>query len=395
VKPSNQDPPAPTTGVPTVDDLIDGVHIGDNVVVQLSGDAPAALFVRGFVAAVPATQALVVVHAGALALPSLARGAVVLDWTGAGDVAPPATAGEARAILEAADASAGTHAWFMFDSLTAIQGRWGEQAALDLFLWACPRLYRRRSVAIWLLDRQRHTPRFRARLLEITQVVVNVDVAGDRVEIETLKADGRPSGTTGRRARGRLRDGQLTDISRMEVERERLGSMIRALRERRGVAQAELARRVGVTPSALSQAERGVRSLSAENVMRVWDSLGVPFGPGSGELPGYRIARRGTHAPQAPAQGVSAEKIFDDPDAGTAWHLRIAARASGRGALFPAKTPEAVIVLRGVFQVEIGGHSETLHEGDTLVVGDAPVTGWGNPADAGIELLWLIYPPAA
>lgn len=395
MKTSNQNVSTLSTGVSAVDDLIDGVHIGDNVVVQLSGDAAVGLFADGFVAAVPAEQTLVVVHAGQMTLPALPDRTVVLDWTGTSAVSGAATAEEARAALAEAAATAGTHASFLFDSLTAIQDRWGEQAALDLFLWACPRLYRRRSVAIWLLDRQRHTPGFLTRLEDITQVVVNVHITGDQVELETIKADGRPSGTTGRRARGRLHEGQFVEISQVGVERERLGTMIRGLRERRGVAQADLARRVGVTPSALSQAERGVRSLSAENVMRVWDSLGVPFGPDANELRGYRIARRGAHGAQTPAPGVTAEKILDDRDAGTAWHVRVAGRASGKGALFPAKTPEAVIVLRGVFQVEIGGYHETLHEGDALVVGDAPVTVWGNPADSGNELLWLIYPPAA
>ena len=58
--------------------------------------------------------------------------------------------------------------------------------------------------------------------------------------------------------------------------------------------------------------------------------------------------------------------------------------------LFPVKAHETVTVLRGVLELEVGGHAETLHEGDSLEASDAAITAWRNPADTATEIVWVI-----
>ena len=265
--------------------------------------------------------------------PARSRAGRVLDWSAI-------TAREARERLEAADHAVGEQAAFVFDSLTDVQERWGSPIALELFLWACPRLYRRRSVAMWLVDPDRHDAAFLARLAEITQVVLDITRDADSVEIAVRKADGRPRSVVGRTVRARFVDGELLDGGAIGGERERVGSLVRTLRTTRGLSQAELARRVGITPSALSQVERGVRGFAAESLVRVWEVLGVSFGPDDPLLRGYRIARRSGHQVTDLAAGVSGRQLADDPVVGRVWRVTVSPHATGRQPIFAVKGPE-------------------------------------------------------
>jgi transcriptional regulator with XRE-family HTH domain len=409
----------PTSGIAVVDELLDGVRVGDNLVFQGAAGVPLSAFASAFADAVPDPARLVRVAVAAPWEGPAPRAGVVLDWyrgrrrgripAEVRRLRPSADAAAARAMLEEADAEVGAEATFVIDSLTAVQGAWGADAALDLFLWACPRLYRRGSLALWLVDRDEHSPRFLTRLQDITQVVLDFTVAADatadptrgpadgaadgvEVDIEVAKADGRPQTFLGRRARARVGDGGIVTTGAIVSGRERLGGLIRTHRTSHGLSQAELARRIGITPSALSQVERGVRGLSAESLMRIWETLGVPFGPDDTHHRGYRVARRGAQVAVRLAEGVAGRQALGDPDAGQIWELTLDPGASGRLPLFAVKAAEIVVVRHGVIDLEVGGHPETLQEGDVLVAGDAPIGAWANPTGQPTEVQWLIQP---
>jgi transcriptional regulator with XRE-family HTH domain len=376
-----------TTGVPALDELIDGVRVGDNLVVLADDEAVLAEVGRAFLEAV-ADGPTVLVRTEDRTAP-VASGVEVLDWRGpSGDDA--ASFRTALADLGAADDTAGEGASFLVDSLTGVQDRWGADLALDAFLSTCPRLYRRGSVAMWLLDRGRHDRPFLDRLREITQVVVDLRHVDGELEAEVLTAAGRPDPTVGRRVLLAREDGALVATGPVAAGRQRLGTLVRTQRTTRGLSQAELARRIGISPSALSQVERGVRGLSAESLIRIWEVLGVPFGPDDTATRGYRIARRAGHHGRVLAEGVHGRQRLDDTAAGQVWEVRLAAGAAGRQPLFPGKATEVVLVLRGALDVEVGGHAETLHEGDTLVAPEAVIGAWANPTGDEVELVWSL-----
>lgn len=375
--------PAPlTTGVPALDDLLEGVRVGDNLVILADPDTPASRIGRCFAARAAGTGRLVVAAlADTAPLPEDA--ATVLDRRqrdeGVGEVV--------RALADA-DAAVGEGAAFLIDSLTVAQERWGAAAALELFLGTCPRLYRRGSVAMWLVEAEHHDRAFIERLQDITQVVLALrrDEAG--LEAEVLSAAGRPPTVVGRRLRLREEDGQLVAGGDVSSGRERLGGLVRSQRTTRGLSQAELARRIGISPSALSQVERGVRGLSAERLIRIWEVLGVPFGPQDTLQRGYRVARRGGHRVVELAPGVEGRELLDAPGVGRCWNVSVAPGASGRQPLFTGKGAEVLVVLSGVLDVEVGGHPETLQEGDSLIATDAAIGGWSSPERVGAEVIW-------
>jgi len=179
-----------TTGVAPLDDLIDGVRVGDNLVLSAHGHVVTDIFVERFVTA-RGDRRLVICSKEDRWDPQSDSVAVV-DWSLLDGL------DDARRAVSEADLAAGGDALFVFDDLTGIQDAWGSDAALDLFLWACPRLYRRRSVALWVLDADRHRPAFLRRLTAVTQVVVDVNGHDGLVTLAVVKADGRPRSTVGR-----------------------------------------------------------------------------------------------------------------------------------------------------------------------------------------------------
>lgn len=59
------------------------------------------------------------------------------------------------------------------------------------------------------------------------------------------------------------------------LSKKQLGERVRTLREQRGLSQGQLAALVGTHPQSLSQAERGVRSLTLQQVIKLSRALKV------------------------------------------------------------------------------------------------------------------------
>ena len=390
----------PTSGTALIDTLIDGVEVGDNLVFQGTAESPLELLVARFVAAARGRVPLVRVNLAAPWQGEVPEGVLVVDWSPvrSGEaselpwaLAPGATFEQALELLRAVDEEVGTGAAFVFDPLTDVEAAWGQEAALELFLSTCPRLYRRRSLAVWPVHADQHRPAFLRRLAEITQVVVDLADDDGRVRVEVHKADGRDPGVVGRTVRAEVVEGDLAALEDPINTRQRLGTAIREQRLARGHSQAEVARRVGITPSALSQVERGVRGPSGDTLVRLWEVLGVPFGPEERADAGYRLSRRSGRERSQLQEGLTGERVVQADDTGEVWLLRVAPGATGSQGPFAVKVPETVVVLEGVLDLQLGGRAETLQEGDALVTTAAPVTRWANPGAQPAQVVWMLH----
>jgi len=373
-----------TTGVPALDELIDGVRVGDNLVILADSEEVLGHIAQAFV---DSAQPLPVVIAATRdeAIGMAPDSALVLDHRRSTGSAQPVIDS-----LRAADEETGPGAAFLVDSLTAVQQRWGAESALDLFLTVCPRLYRRGSVAMWLLHADEHDDAFLDRLREITQVVVQLTRKDAKLEAEVLTAAGRPPTTRGRRLQLEKEDGRLVAVGAVKPGHDRLGDLIRSQRLLRGISQSELARRVGISPSAVSQVERGIRGVGGSTLMRVWEVLGVPFGPDDTLQRGYRIGRRSAHRQAELGQGATGFLLADDASVGQCWRISFGAGASGDRPLFAGRVREAFVLDHGVLEVEVGGHHEVLYDGDSLVAPRAPIEAWHNPGPAAAIATWWV-----
>ncbi len=389
-----------TIGTTLLDELIDGVHTGDNLVVLGDRDAPLDLVVGRFVATTAGRIPLVHVTLGTAWPDPVPEGVTVLDWSEAAAgtpaspaaLAPDATLADAIAALERIDAEVGEGAAYVFDPLSDLPARWGADAALELFLATCPRLYRRRSLALWPIRVHAHRPTFLRRLEEVTQVVIELHSEDDALVTTVRKADGRAGEVVGRRVLTTVADDDLVAAGEPVGTRSRLGGAIREQRLVRGLSQTEVARRVGISPSALSQVERGVRGPSGDTLVRLWEVLDVPFGPG-GSGPddrGYRVSRRSGRDRVRLQEGLTGERLFEGGDGSATWMVAVDAGAAGTRAPFAVKAPERIVVLAGVLDLELTGRTETLHEGDGVDLDRVAVSGWGNPGPREARLLWSI-----
>jgi transcriptional regulator with XRE-family HTH domain len=392
-----------TSGTRLLDELIDGVHTGDNLVFLGAPGTPVALLVARFIAAARGEVPLVVVNLLTDWDGPVPAGTRVVDWspvtTGRRStlddaIAPDAGLAEALASLEAVDAELGSGAAFVFDPLSAVPERWGADAALELFLATCPRLYRRRSLAVWPIHAEEHRPSFLRRLEAITQVVVQLEGDDGELRLTVRKADGRRPEVIGRSIHAELADGDLRATDAPVTTRERLGGAIRDQRLARGLSQTELARRVGITPSALSQVERGVRGPSGDTLVRLWEVLEVPFGPDASSELGYRVSRRSGRERLRLQDGLHAERVAEGPKGAATWMLELEAGASGDRPPFAVKVAETVVVLRGVLDLQLEGRTETFHEGDAVSLTSTAITGWANPGPEPAELLWSLAAPS-
>ena len=414
----------PSTGIDALDEVLGGgLGVGDNVVWQASDPAEVEPFVEALLATAQGTTPLTYLSfrlAPAVVLDRLGRvwdnqRFMLLDgWTGGPDGAPGRSKGATAAVgtarvrrlkdpgdleqvnreLAELEHELGPGAGYVVDDLTSMQRRWGPEAALASFLGWCPRLYQARTVAYWLLEREAHPPAFRSRLADITQVILDLDAAPTTPAERTLrvvKADGHPPAVTGRTLRyGVGGDGRIDPLGQAAGMPERIGEQVRAGRLAAGLSQAELARRIGVTPSALSQVERGRHGLSGETLTRLWATLGIPFGPTASPRPlPYQLARRGARQPVAPAPGLSGETVLQPPSGPAMHELTFPATASGRRP-FDTKQPELLLVLQGALELQLGQETHTLQQGDAILLTTQPVTGWRNPAREPARALWLI-----
>ncbi|MGH2688994.1 MAG: helix-turn-helix domain-containing protein, partial [Actinomycetota bacterium] len=277
----------PSTGFAAIDQLLGGLRVGDNVVWRLHG-ASREPFTAAFLRAGAALPRLAYVSFDATAAEVLAQygtdvfpaSSVLLDCSSgrqpkrvrrAGGKGPsvrvvddPTNILAVTAALTAIEREFGPGTRYVFDDLTTIQKAWGREAALGLFLEHCPRLFDLDTVAYWFLDADEHDQSFLERMTQLTQVVLDVEPSGDDVLVAVAKAQGRHSASAGKRARISLADGTGTIVDSVGGDRGSSGERLRQLRMDKGLSQAHLARQAGITPSALSQAERGVSALSEE-----------------------------------------------------------------------------------------------------------------------------------
>jgi len=374
-------PHTASSGIDALDAALGGIYWGDNVVWEREESASVEPFYKAI------SQAGEEYHfAGVVTLtrpPDEVRAAYpgfeVLDATPGAALAQPAPLlTEIRRVCRSDERDL-----LLFDSLEAMSERWGSDTAKRFFTRSCPMLLELGAIAYWSLAPAEHPLSLRREVEEVTQCVIAI---GDG-RLRIAKAEGRPFGVQGSVFRYQP-DGTLPELERAPVA-ARLGSALRAIRVQRHLSQSELARLAGVSPSAVSQAERGQRGLSLETLLDLTGRLGITLDELlRGEVtPGYRLARR--HDPLQTADGKPLA-LLDDPEAGLRSYL---VRLPPRGSAdlgFIHKGIEAVNVAAGLVQIVLPTGRPVLRQGESLLAERSGITSIRNIGDHEAMVFWVL-----
>jgi transcriptional regulator with XRE-family HTH domain len=375
-----------TTGVEALDRALNGLYWGDNVVF----DAELAVDVVPFYVAVAARAdqyegaAFVTLERDPEELARAFPGFQVIDARADAPLAQPA------ALLDAVarHCVGSPRQLILFDSLEAMSSRWGRETAGRFFARCCPLLLGLGAIAYWSLTAARHTPALRRKIEGITQCVI--DVGDGRLRI--AKAEGRPPGVEGSVFRYAVESGM--PVLEAAPAAARLGAALRGLRVSRHLSQADVARLAGVSPSAISQAERGRRGLSLETLLDLAGKLSISLDELlRGEVaPGYRLARRDD--PRL-AESDRPAPLLDDPRTGLrAYLVRLSPGGSAEPG-FSHKGVELVTVAAGLVQVLLASGSPVLRQGEALIADKSGVSGWRNLGDREALVFWILQDDAS
>ncbi len=271
----------------------------------------------------------------------------------------------------------------LFDSLEALSNRWGMRVATDFFGRCCPMLLDLGAIAYWSVPGASHYRTMHREIEQITQCVI---VVGD-ARLRIGKAEGRPPGVQGQLFRFSVKDG--TPKLQPAQAAARVGAALRAYRLRRELSQSDLARLAGVSPSAISQVERGARGLSLETLLTLASRLNITLDEllGGEVTPDYRIGRR--HGLDGTPRG-SVTPLLDDAEAGMRAYLVSLPRSAVVEAPFSHKGAELVAVVSGLVQVLVGSGRPVLRRAETLLPSRRGIDGWRNVGETDAQCLWVL-----
>src|SRR5262249_6151055 len=259
----------------------------------------------------------------------------------------------------------------LFDSLEELSNRWGMRIASDFFGHCCPMLLDLGAIAYWSVPGASHYRTMHREIEQITQCIIVV--GEDRLRIS--KAEGRPPGVQGQLFRYSIKDG--TPELQPAQTAARVGMALRAYRLRRDLSQSDLARLAGVSPSAISQVERGERGLSLDTLMALARRLNITLDEllGGEVTPDYRICRRPSLANAAAGSLTATTKV---PEVGLRSAQVILPRTLPGVLPSLQKGSELAGVSNGLVQLLVGSGRPVLRRGDTLLASRRGIEGWRN-----------------
>ncbi|HEY6276725.1 MAG TPA: helix-turn-helix domain-containing protein [Streptosporangiaceae bacterium] len=371
------------TGVAELDRALDGLYWGDNVVWVWEGSEVSS---QGLFYDAIAQRREDFGRTGYVVVSS-DPGKVTARWpwmeildarTGTPNTSP-------RGLLEAVRqfCARARRPLLLFDSLEPLASRWGMRTASDFFGRCCPMLLDLGAIAYWSVPGASQYRTLHREIEQITQCVIVV--SDSRVRIS--KAEGRPPGAQGQLFRYSVQDGTLRLEPAQAVAR--VGAALRAYRLRRELSQSDLARLAGVSPSAISQVERGERGLSLETLFALAGRLNITLDEllGGEVTPDYRIGRR--HGSTDERAG-SVLPLLDDAEAGMRAYLVSLPRSATVEVPFTHKGTELVGVVSGLVQVMLGSGRPVLRRGETLLASRRGIDAWRNVGESDAQCLWVL-----
>jgi transcriptional regulator with XRE-family HTH domain/KaiC/GvpD/RAD55 family RecA-like ATPase len=420
------------SGVSGLDRLLNGLYIGDNVVLYDDAGSLAQVFCLNFIQASQAQKKPVIYVSfdrspknlldtlGPLAdNPDL----TILDCftygKGAGsDVFLKFYADnpgrpcrvlcvkEPGDVQKTMDALYGVHAElqgdvrFVFESLTGMQKLWeGEDHILSFYSHSCPRLYDLNTVAYWIIEKKAHSPRLRASINQIAQVVVDLSLKRGKTSLTIMKAEKRDIDVLSTPQLYWTKDLTVTfETEKRPITDVNLGLRLKELRTKRGFSQTELSKLVGVTPSSISQIESNQIYPSLPALLKMAEVLSIDvsaFFQKSGDV-GNKIIFPANDATDITLQGIPQKQIqvklmtpVDFDPKAEPYLIEIPPKETVMSHFFIHKGEEMGYLLSGKLRMKLSKSTYEISPGDVIYLTSEMPSQWANPGVTPARLLWI------
>jgi transcriptional regulator with XRE-family HTH domain/KaiC/GvpD/RAD55 family RecA-like ATPase len=421
------------SGVSQLDQLLDGLYIGDNVVWHDEAGSLAAVFCLNFIQASQAQNKPIIYVSfdrspknlldklGALARN---RQLIILDCftygKGNGSIVflkfyekkeselpcRIIRVDEPRKVDKVMDALYGTHGTlegdvrFVFESLTGMQELWGgEQHLINFYSHSCPRLYELNTIAYWIIEKKAHSPSVRAQINQIAQVAIDLTVKRGKTSLTILKAEKRDLDTLNKPFNYWSKDLKITfDSEGRSTGWFDLGMRLREFRAKRGLSQTELAKLVGVTPSTISQVESNLIYPSLPALFKMAEVIAVEissFFQESTDMPS-RVVFPSEKAVDVNLTNLPEESIHaslltpvDLEPRAEPYLIEIPPNKTLPSHFFIHKGEEIGYLLSGKLQLKLEKTVYTVRPHDVIYLTHEIPTQWENPGPDTARLLWM------
>ncbi len=289
---------------------------------------------------------------------------------------------------------------FVFESLTGMQDLWGgEEHLIRFYTHSCPRLYELNTIAYWVIEKGAHSGRLKAHINQIAQVAIDLTIKRGKSELTVLKAERRNPENLNK-PYGYWCDGTRIsfDSGKHAPGRIDIGQRLKALRKKQGVAQSELAKLVGVTPSTISQVESNTIYPSLTALFKIAEVLSVETGYFFHEKvkstpPLVFRPENGANItfPNLPKDNISGIQLLSsaadykaDPSV-----IEIPKGKSLSAHFFMHKGEEVGYLLTGRLEVCVRGEVHKMMPGDVICLTSDIPTLWKNIGSDNVRLLWI------
>ena len=288
----------------------------------------------------------------------------------------------------------------VFESLTGMAELWGgEEQVLQFYSHSCPRLYELNTVAYWVMEKKAHTPRFRAQINQIAQVAIDLSIKRGTTSLTILKAEKRDQENFHKPHPSWVKDKAVSyDAEKRVGNGIDLGLRVKELRTKKGLSQTELAQLVGVTPSTISQIESNLIYPSLPGLLKMAEILSVEVSSFFQEQKGKK--RRVVFPPEEAApvkfpklpEGSISGRLLIPVDIETKvepFLIEIPPFQTLSPHFFSHKGEEMGYLLSGELQIKLARGTSTLHPGEVIyLISEIPLE-WKNVGAETARMLWV------
>ncbi|MBE0427305.1 MAG: helix-turn-helix domain-containing protein [Nitrospirae bacterium] len=414
-----------SSGIKDLDRLIDSLYIGDNVVWEVEAGTASELFVQNFISqSFEKNQNVIYVSFNKsphgilqqLGNAPYQETFILLDCFTSGKgkndrafikfyenyrgknvikVDNPSDITNFTNVLDSLEDNLPSGNRYIFDSLTGMQDLWGdENSTYKFFTYLCPRLYDLGAVAYWILEKEAHSPVFKANLRHITQVVLELYKRKDKLYIKALKLEGRSDREAFKPHPYEIEHNKKS-IAITPVRKEpffEIGRKIKELRTNIGMSQKELADKVDLTPSFISQLENNQINPSLNSFIQICNALGVNFSAlfeeNKSEDAQWLIKKEKIFSHLSINEnGLKGYSIVNNGNvSGTLILLEPYTKTEN---IIPVEGIKLIYVLKGAISVVIKNKGETLRSGDSMYLKKEVPSLLKNEGGDNAELLLL------